>query len=118
MKMGHCFAAGPFAVASLWRDREVRTLLIERPGVASAASGCTPITNRPSSGPTAAGAGAGTGSRSPNGSLRAGTYLVVWGALRAAHLGHARVVGAAIGLAAALLVLTELIRIHLRPEPS
>jgi hypothetical protein len=46
------------------------------------------------------------------------TYLVVWGALRAAHLGHARVIGAAIGLAAALLVLTELIRIQLRPKPS
>jgi hypothetical protein len=46
------------------------------------------------------------------------TYLFVWGALRAAHLGHARVIGAAIGLAAALLVLTELIRIQLRPKPS
>jgi hypothetical protein len=42
------------------------------------------------------------------------TYLVIWGALRAAHLGHARDIGAAIGLGAALLVLTELIRIHPR----
>jgi hypothetical protein len=42
------------------------------------------------------------------------TYLTVWGALRAAHLGHARVIGAAIGLAAALLVLRELIRIQIR----
>jgi hypothetical protein len=42
------------------------------------------------------------------------TYLTVWGAQRAAHLGHARVIGAAIGLAAALLVLRELIRIQIR----
>jgi hypothetical protein len=44
-------------------------------------------------------------------------YLVVWGALRAAHVGHARVIGAAIGLIAGLLVLTELIRIHPRSAP-
>ncbi len=42
------------------------------------------------------------------------TYLVVWGALRAGHVGHARVVGAAVGLVAGLLVLTELIRIQPR----
>jgi hypothetical protein len=46
------------------------------------------------------------------------TYLVVWGALRAAHVGHARVVGVAFGFAAALLVLTELLRTQLRPKPS
>lgn len=45
------------------------------------------------------------------------TYLVVWGALRAAHVGHARVVGAAIGLVAGLLVLAELIRIQPRSAP-
>jgi hypothetical protein len=45
------------------------------------------------------------------------TYLVVWGALRAATIGHARVIGAAIGLIAGLMVLTELIRIHPRPTP-
>jgi hypothetical protein len=45
------------------------------------------------------------------------TYLVVWGALRAAHVGHARVVGAAIGLVSGLFVLTELIRIRPRSTP-
>ena len=45
------------------------------------------------------------------------TYLVVWGALRAAHVGHARVVGAAVGLIAGLFVLAELARIHSRPTP-
>jgi hypothetical protein len=46
------------------------------------------------------------------------TYLVVWGALRAAHVGHARVVGAAIGLIAGLFVLAELARIHPRSAPK
>jgi hypothetical protein len=46
------------------------------------------------------------------------TYLTAWGALRAAHVGHARAIGAAIGLAAAIVVLTELIRIHSRRSPK
>ena len=46
------------------------------------------------------------------------TYLVTWGALRVAHLGHARSIGVVIGLAAAILVLTELIRIHPSPTPA
>jgi hypothetical protein len=41
-------------------------------------------------------------------------YLFAWGALRAAHVPHARAIGAAVGLAAGLLVLTELIRIRPR----
>src|SRR5262249_30281782 len=45
------------------------------------------------------------------------TYLVTSGALRVAHLRHARSIGVAIGLAAAILVLTELIRIHPSPTP-
>ena len=46
------------------------------------------------------------------------TYLVVWGALRAAHIAHARVVGVAVGLIAGLFVLAELARIHPRSAPK
>jgi hypothetical protein len=44
------------------------------------------------------------------------TYLVAWGALRALHVGSARTIGAAIGVAVGLLLLAELVRIHTRPE--
>jgi hypothetical protein len=43
------------------------------------------------------------------------TYLVAWGVLHAAHVGDARPIGAAIGLAVGLILLGELVRI--RPEP-
>jgi hypothetical protein len=44
------------------------------------------------------------------------TYLVAWGALRAANVGSARPIGAAIGLAVGLILLAELSRIHQHPE--
>ena len=44
------------------------------------------------------------------------TYLVAWGALRAAHLGNSRPVGAVIGLSVGLVLLAELVRIHNQPE--
>ena len=43
------------------------------------------------------------------------TYLVSWGALRALDVGTAREIGAAVGVAAGLLVLSELLRIHRKP---
>lgn len=44
------------------------------------------------------------------------TYLLAWGALRAAHVGDARPIGAAIGLAVGLILLAELVRLHERPD--
>lgn len=43
------------------------------------------------------------------------SYLVAWGALRAAHVGSPRPIGAVIGLAVGLILLAELVRIHERP---
>lgn len=40
------------------------------------------------------------------------SYLVAWGALRAAHLGDARTIGAAIGAAAGICLLAELARLR------
>lgn len=40
------------------------------------------------------------------------SYLVAWGALRGAHVGNARSIGAAIGLVAGLIVLAELVRMR------
>lgn len=40
------------------------------------------------------------------------SYLVAWGALRAAHVGDARTVGAAIGAAAGLCLMVELARLR------
>lgn len=42
-------------------------------------------------------------------------YLVAWGALRAAHVVHARPIGAAVGAAVGVVVLAELVRVTERP---
>lgn len=46
------------------------------------------------------------------------SYLVSWGALRAAHVASARPIGGAIGLAIGVILLWELVRVHVRPDGS
>jgi hypothetical protein len=44
--------------------------------------------------------------------IAAWTYLVAWGALRELDVGNAQLLGGAIGIAAGIVVLVELLRIH------
>jgi hypothetical protein len=45
------------------------------------------------------------------------SYLVAWGVLRALGAGDARPLGGAVGVAAGLIVLFDLVRIPVRPRP-